>query len=210
MKKIIDLSAYNRAEHFRYFNSLENPYFGVTVNVDVSELIKYCKRRDRSFYSAFMHAAALAADSIPEFRRRIEDGNIIEYDECPTSHTELLDNGAYCYCTLHHHIPTDEYFTKAEMLKRAAREQGSIEEDEDVGSMYFITSLPWLHYTSLVQPTGKDSNPRISWGKYEETADKKYVMPVSVLVHHGLVDGIHAAEFYRLLDIEISKIVNDN
>ena len=148
-----------------------------------------------------MHLAALAADEVPQFRQRIHDDGIVEYDECPTSHTELLEDGTYCYCTLHHHMDFEEYLKQAEEKRSRCRSNGIV-EDEDVESMYFISTLPWLRYTSLIHPVaGKDeSNPRITWGKYEKNDEGRYMMPVSVLVHHALVDGIHIAAFYDNLN----------
>ena len=44
-----------------------------------------------------------------------------------------------------------------------------------------------------------DSNPRITWGKYE-THGQDAILPVSLLAHHGLVDGMHIADFYQQLE----------
>lgn len=209
MPTLIPLDAYPRREHFRYFTSLPNPYVGVTVDVDVTALVDTCKAADLSFYLCFMHAAALAADTVPQFRQRIHPEGIIQYDHCPTSHIELLENETYCYCTLYHHLPLKEYLAKAEAARSAARQNASIEEDEDVDSMYFITSLPWLHYSAFVQPTGNDSNPRISWGKYEEDHRGRLMLPVTVLAHHALVDGIHIARFYQQLDAQIAQLASE-
>ncbi|MBQ6478944.1 MAG: hypothetical protein IJI44_06210 [Erysipelotrichaceae bacterium] len=198
--KILDMDTYVRREHFKYFRSLSYPYVGTSVDVDVTDLLDYCRKHDCSFYLLFMHAAALAADEAPQFRQRIHGDGIVEYDECPTSHTEPLDNGTYCYCTLHHHMELSDYLTQAKQKQEECRNNG-IKEDEEVESMYFVSCLPWLHYTSLIQPVagGDESNPRITWGKYEKNSEGKYVMPVSVLVHHALVDGIHIATFYEHL-----------
>ncbi len=191
------MDQYPRAAHFANFRSLPYPYVGTTVNVDVTGLLSYCKKHQVSFYLMFLHEAALAADAIPEFRQRIEDGRIVEYNECPTSHTEPKEDGTYCYCTLHHHMPLDAYLKEAEAARKECQKNG-ITEDEDVASMYFISTLPWLHYTSLIQPVagGDESNPRITWGKYEKDVNGKYQMPLSVLVHHALIDGIQIARFY--------------
>lgn len=199
--KILDMDTYVRKEHFKYFRSLSYPYVGTSVDVDVTDLLNYCRKHDCSFYLSFMHLAALAADEVPQFRQRIHDGGIVEYDECPTSHTELLEDGTYCYCTLHHHMKFEEYLKQAEE-KRIECKNNGITEDEDVESMYFISTLPWLHYTSLIQPVagGDESNPRITWGKYEKNDEGRYMMPVSVLVHHALVDGVHIAAFYDNLN----------
>ncbi len=205
--RIIDMNAYVRRDHFNYFRSLAYPYVGLTVDVDVTELLDFCRKQGCSFYLTFMHATALAADQVPELRQRIHGDGIVEYDECPTSHTELLEDGTYCYCTLHHHMDFSDYLKKAEE-KRVECKNNGIVEDEDVESMYFISSLPWLHYTSLIQPVagGEESNPRITWGKYERNVEGRYMMPVSVLVHHALVDGVHIAAFYDSLN----KLLKDS
>lgn len=204
----IDMQTYPRKAHFDYFCSMTNPYVGVTVNVDVTDLVRFCKREKCSFYLAVIHLVALAADGIPEFRQRIRDGGIVEYDACPTSHTELMDDGTYCYCTLFHDLPWKEYLAYAERTRAECRANPNIDEDEYMESEYFVSSLPWLHYTSFVQPTttGNESNPRITWGKYEEDACGRKQMPVTVLVHHALIDGYQLSRFYDQFEKEIRKL----
>ena len=206
--KKIDLENYPRRSHFEYFCSMQYPYVGVTNHVDVTPVVSFCKSRGYSFYLVFMHLAALAADDINEFRQRIQDNGIIEYDECPTSHTELLDNGTYCYCSLSHHMPLEEYIAYAENARLLCKKEGSLKEDAEVKSMYFISALPWLHYSALIQPVacGEESNPRITWGKFEKDHEGREMLPVTVLVHHGLVDGIHIARFYENLNKYIREI----
>ena len=208
--KIIKIKDYKRKDHFNYFRSLPYPYVGVTCDVDVSELKEFTHRNNYSFYLTFMHVVALAADEINELRQRIHGDDIIEYNECPTSHTELLEDGTYCYCTLYHHMPFREYIEYALKEREKCKRNGSIDEEENVDQMYFITSLPWLNYTSLIQPVaGNDeSNPRISWGKYKEV-NSRLMMPVSILVHHSLVDGVQIAKFYELLNTKMHDIINE-
>ncbi len=205
-RTLIRLEDYPRRKHYEHFLHMANPYVGITVEVGVGALAAACKRRGLSFYTAFMHAAALAADAVPAFRQRVCAEGIAEYDSCPTSHIELLGDGTYCYCTLRHHLPAEAFFREAEARRAAARERASIEDGDDVESLYFITCVPWLRYTALLQPTDGDSNPRISWGKYTPDGQGGLTMPVSVLAHHSLVDGIHLAAFYRQLDLGIARL----
>ncbi len=209
--KRIDLDTYPRREHFRHFCAMAYPYAGVTVDVDVTSLLALCREKGDSFYLMVLHAVALAADDVPEFRRRIDHGGIMEYDECPTSHIELKPDGTYAYCTLRHHMPLADYLAQAESARTAAREGGSIEEEDDVQSMYFISTLPWLHYTQLVQPVacGEESNPRITWGKYQADHNGRMMMPLSVLVHHALADGIHIAKFYEAFNQQMKLICEE-
>ena len=209
--KRIDMETYPRREHFNHFYGMAYPYAGVTVEVDVTDLLALCREKDYSFYLMVLHAVALAADGVDEFRRRIDRGGIVEYEQCPTSHVELKPDGTYAYCTLHHHMPLTEYLQKAEAARAAARTNGSIEEEAEVQSMYFISTLPWLHYTQLIQPVacGDESNPRFTWGKYQQDADGRMMMPLSVLVHHALADGLHIAKFYERFDKQIKGICEE-
>lgn len=207
---VIDKTKYPRIRHFEYFKTLKNPHLGVTINVDVTDLLEYCKKHNYSFYLSFIHFVALALDDIEEFHYRILNNEIVRFEECSTSHIEDMKDGTYCYCTLHHHMPFNEYIEYATKTRNICKENGSVDEDEDVLSQYFISCLPWISYTSLIQPTAdeNDSNPRVTWGKYEINTNGKYMMPVSILVHHGLVDGIHIGKFYELLNSKISNAVH--
>ena len=208
--RTIDLASDPRRAHFEYFRTLQYPMLGVTVEEDVTDLKAFCSARGCSFYLAFMHLAAQAANAVPQLRRRIRDGGIVEYEACGTSHVEALADGAYGYCTLWHGGDWDEYLPYAASAREACRQSGSIEEDEDVDALYFITSLPWLHYTQLIQPTagGDESNPRISWGRFEANGEGRLMLPVTLLVHHALADGVHVAQFYRELEARLRAMAS--
>lgn len=205
----IDMETFPRRKHFEYFCSLPYPYVGMTTNVDVTELILFCKKHHYSFFLTFLHIVALSANDTREFRQRIRNKGIIEYDFCSTSHVELLDDGTYCYCRLRHDMPLDVYMPYARNGRKLAQQQRCVEDDDSVDEMFFISSVPWIHYTALIQPVacGEESNPRISWGKIEKDFNGRDQMPVTVLVHHGLADGIHIAQFYQNLDKRMQEIM---
>lgn len=202
-----DISAWQRRAQFEHFRTLASPFVGVTVQTDVTGLAGLCKQKGWSFYLAFLRVAALAANRVPELRRRIRGEGVVEYDVCDTSHTELLDNGSYCYCSLRQDPAQSlpEFLAYAEQTRRRYRERASIEEEDPEGQL-FITSLPWLHYTALVQPTGGDSNPRISWGRFEADHRGRLMLPLTLLCHHALADGVHIAQFYREAEAELRRI----
>lgn len=208
--RIIDMEHYHRREHFNYYRSLAYPYAGITADVDVTELYNYCKDCECSFTLAFLHAAALAADKVPEFRRRILNGKIIEYENCPTSHIEMREDESICYCTLHHDMPWKEYIVYAQNQQQLARSGGVFQEDDEVLGYYFVSIIPWLHYSALLQPAacGDESNPRITWGKFKQDNNGRLKLPLSILAHHALVDGIHIARFYENISEEMKKIRN--
>ena len=98
--KYIDMETYKRRSHFEYFKSLAYPYVGVTVNVDITELLKTIKEKHLPFFFTICYCVSRSANKISEFRQRILDNQIIEFDSCPTSHTVALEDETYCYCSL--------------------------------------------------------------------------------------------------------------
>ena len=204
---IIDIEQDPRREQYAYFRSLANPYVGLTVNVDVTALLEWTKSTHGNFFLSFLYAAIRAANSVPELRRRIRGEQVVEYENCPSSHTVALDNGAYCYCRLTADGLLGDFLPYAAEAQKQAREHPSLDDGEDGESLFFVSCVPWLSYTSIIQPVPvpADSNPRITWGKYFWQGEQT-LMPVTLLAHHALVDGIHIARFYEALDRELAAI----
>ena len=219
--KLVDIS--DRKAHFDYFMSVDKPHAEVTADVDVSRVVSFCDEKGYPFFLTCLHIFARAAESVPELRRRIhvlagEAGSdesylyeIREYEKTPTSHTEQSGKNTYCYCTIHHDKPFENYIEEAKTAQITARNNDSIEEDDDVEGYLFASCLPWIHYRSLSNPTNgvTDSNPRITWGKYEEDHKGRLMMPVTLAVHHGLVDGIHIADFFNHIPEIISEVIGE-
>lgn len=199
--RVIDPKTDPRRAHFEYFCSLAYPYVGVTSEVDASRLDEFRRDSGAPFFLTLLYCAARAANAVPELRRRIRAGEILEYDFCPTSHTEARADGTYAYCTLRADRPLSEFLPAARAAQAACRESEGLEEDADALSCLFVSSLPWLSYTALVQPVPMpaDSNPRITWGRAERKGER-LCLPVSLLCHHALVDGRHIAQFYEALN----------
>ncbi len=208
--RYLDMETYKRKDHFAYFSSMAYPYAGLTVNVDITELLAVIKGQNLPFFLTICYCVSKAANKVTEFRQRILDNKIIEFAHCQTSHTVALEDGTYCYCTLDDDRAFADYISYAQKAQEAAKQANTIEEEEaDIYDKFFISTLPWVSYTALVQPVPApaDSNPRITWGKYF-TQGERVLLPVSVLCNHALVDGIHIADFYEKLEEQIRLLTN--
>lgn len=62
--RTVDMSRESRRDQFAYFQTLSNPYVGVTVQVDVTELAVWCRERGTSFFLAVLYAAVRAANGV--------------------------------------------------------------------------------------------------------------------------------------------------
>ena len=209
----IDLETYPRRDHFEHFLTMGNPFVTVTKQVDLSEWLPKVREAKKPFFLSFQYAAVHAANAVPEFRRRIRGGGIVEYDFCNPTYTVALPDGTYRYCLVHADQPFEAYLREGKEKQEAAVRSEHLTEEGEVESLLFISSTPWLNYESLTMPypDRSFSIPSIAWGKCERETKlvlregevcetEKITMPVTVMVHHALADGIHLGQFFDRLE----------
>ena len=186
---------------------MANPYVGVTVKVDVGALLHACRAAETPFSLSVIYCMGRAANAVPQLRQRIFRDEILEYPRCDTSHTVLRPDETYGYCRLNCMQPFAEFLPEARARHAAAQRGENLEADADETDLLFLSALPWLHYTALTQPVPHpaDSNPRITWGKYQEEG-RRAPLPVTLLANHALVDGIHIAHFFTHREAEMARL----
>ncbi|WP_407435734.1 CatA-like O-acetyltransferase [Treponema sp.] len=206
--KIIDLSTYKRLPVFKLFNRMENPFLSVTLKMDVKKAVEFSKRRGVSFYTVFIHIVSIAANRIPEFRQRIYNDGIIEYDNCISSNIEILDDNSYSYCYLNHNMDWDSYLKYADEERKKSRKNPTSLENTDILNFIYLNGISMRHYEHLTLPymSSRDSNPRISWGRYEEDFKGRLMIPITIQIHHAVVDVYQIDLFYKMVEEEISKL----
>ena len=67
--------------------------------------------------------------------------------------------------------------------------------------------IPWISFTSFSHPRNystNDSIPKIVFGKYYNE-NGKYMMPISIEVHHALMDGYHLGVYLESLQHILNK-----
>ena len=193
---IIDMEKDPRCGQFTYFRGMTFPFAGLTVE------------SSRPFFLSLLYAVVRAANTVPQLRRRLaEDGTVVEYDWCPPSYTAMKPDGVYVYCTVEGDMPYGTFIAEGQRRQREVLERGTLTEDGDVRSFFFVSSVPWVHYSQLQHPAESpdDSNPRISWGKYV-TVNGRTTLPVSLFVNHALADGLHISRFFLNLEKELADM----
>ena len=72
-------------------------------------------------------------------------------------------------------------------------------EFTNLKNVIHISAIPWICFTALSHARHfafKESNPKISFGKLIHE-NNKILLPVSVHVHHALIDGYHVGQFFE-------------
>ena len=68
--------------------------------------------------------------------------------------------------------------------------------------LIYYSAIPWVDFLSIKEEGAHrpgDSIPQISTGKLCDIGGRK-LMTVSILVNHGLADGLHVGRFYTTLE----------
>lgn len=197
--RTIQLENWPRRDHYLFFKTYDYPHFSLSVDMDLTAFLPFVKKQKISFTAAVMYLVARCANDIPEFRHRVRDGNPIEHDVVHPGVTILSKDNLFTFCTVEYQSDFNEFTRIAEEEISLAKIQPSLEEKYPDDRMLFMTSIPWVSFTSFMHPlklSPPDSVPRFAWGKYRQEGDK-ILMPLSVQGHHAVMDGLHAGRFYE-------------
>lgn len=218
-RKYIDMTKYPRLDHFRHFLTMQQPCVSITVQIDITDWLSRLKASGCPFFLSFQYAVVRAANRIPEFRQRIVDDKIVEYDYCNPSYIVSLPDDTYRYCNVNVNQPFAQYLEESRVKQDAALHSEHLEEEEgDVLGLLFISCVPWFNYTEAMMPYpgGSFSNPSFCWGGYRTekylaledgrvTEKVKTSIPVTLFFNHALIDGIHAGRFFDNLGDELNN-----
>ncbi|MFA6246657.1 MAG: chloramphenicol acetyltransferase [Mucilaginibacter sp.] len=199
MKTKIDLDTWYRKSHFEFFNSFEEPFFGVTANVDVTIAYQKAKQQGVSFFLYYLHCILKAANSIECFRYRVENGDVFLYDEVHVSATVSRPDTTFGFSYIDYKPDFAEFVTGAQQEIKRVQNTTGLELKPFVNVLH-VSAIPWVNFTGLTHARNfkfEDSMPKVSLGKMTEIGGK-LMMPVSVTVHHGFIDGRQVGEYIDL------------
>jgi chloramphenicol O-acetyltransferase type A len=207
-KHAIDLNHYARADILRAFLTRQMPQFSTTCEVNVTGIKRGAEAAGVPFFIAISYAVSRAVNEVPEFRQRMVDGVLYEFERIDPGYTVARDNDLFSFCDSVYFQDFAQYRAAAQASMEAVKS----EPDLSVGEkhhMFFITSIPWFSFTAFTHPYDPVYAfiPIITLGKLVERGDA-LSMPVAVQVHHGVIDGLHVGRFYSALS-DLSTRVSD-
>ncbi|ETN96417.1 chloramphenicol acetyltransferase [Zhouia amylolytica] len=207
MVKKLDITNWNRKAHFNFYKNFDEPFFGLTFEVEVSNAYKHCKKEAYSFFIYYLYAALEAANNIPEFKHRIQDDEVLEYDKVNASPTINRDNGTFGFSYMDYKDDFKGFYEEAIMEVDRVRKANDLVPANDSSNTIHFSAIPWVKFTAVSHARNykfSDSIPKISFGKVYKKEDNMF-MPVSVHVHHALMDGYHVGLFCEYFQKNLNK-----
>ena len=203
MAEYLDLAKWPRREVFEFFRGFDKPYFNVCTRVDVTRLL--AALRDQSGVSvalAYHYFALKAANEIEPFRYRLRDGKVLVHPVIHGATTVLLPNETFTFAYFAYVEDFRKFISGAERAVGEAKAAGGFRTKDDDDDMIHCTVLPWMSFTSFSHARNwarEDSVPKISFGKFLRE-NERTLMPISVEVHHALMDGFHVGRYLARLE----------
>ncbi|MFD2201289.1 CatA-like O-acetyltransferase [Shivajiella indica] len=206
MYKILDMEKWSRKDHFSFFSKFEEPFFGITAQVNCSKAYDLCKENGFSFFLYYLHASLFAANKIENFRFRIQGQDVIIYDRINASPTINREDGTFGFSYMDFYEDFEKFQKEAKKeIERVRNTTGLIPAMKGENVIHF-SAVPWINFSSISHARSfsfPDSCPKISFGKVIESVGNKH-MSVSVHVHHALMDGYHVGKFLE----ELQNLLN--
>lgn len=209
MKQEINIENWNRKEHFQFFDSFDDPYFGITTNLDCTNLYKEAKKKNIPFNSLLLHTIMETVNKTEEFKIRIEDDKLFIYNKINISSTIMRDDNMFCFSYFDHDKNFEQFQLNLEKETTERKKTKGLPLDDNNGRIDVIhySAVPWFSFTEMHHPLSLKGNrgiPKISVGKYF-TENEILKIPISISVHHGIMDGYHVGKFLEELQKEMNK-----
>lgn len=206
----LELESWPRKEHFNFFKDFTHPYFNVCVTLNMASLHTKCRTNNVSFSAAYLFALAQAIEAIPEMRYRLVEGKPVCYEKVELSVVSLAADNTFRFVT----IPMETEFTtfqaQLSVLKEIAHQENlfseRVQKNEARADVCHVSILPWLNFTSFSHATTQGVSqgiPKCVFGKYDSATG---MTPLSIDVHHALMDGLHVAKFIAELQKKLDEI----
>jgi chloramphenicol O-acetyltransferase type A len=207
MKERLDIESWSRKEHFLFFKQFEEPFFGVTVEIDCTKAYSKVKELKTSFFLYYLHKSLQAANHTEPFRYRIKDDQIFVYEKVNASPTINRPDGTFGFAYIEFFESFEKFSAEARIVIDQVQNSKELLPAKSGENVIHCSSVPWIKFTAVSHArrfSFNDSCPKIVFGKMTTTGKKK-TMPVAVHVNHALMDGYHVGLF---LD-EFQKLMNE-
>lgn len=202
MGEYLDMATWPRRELFEFFIAYSDPYFNVSACVDVTKLVALARERNIKISLAVHYFGLRIANDIEPFRYRLKDGKVFVYDVIHGGTTVLRPNETFAYAYFDYQSDFEKFVNDMGKAVDEVRTSTGPLKPTMRDDLIYHTTLPWISFTSFKHARGQgrgESIPRIVFGKFTEE-NGRLMMPISVEVHHALVDGLHVGRFLTSLE----------
>ena len=176
--------------------------YSMTVRVNAQNTYDYSKNNNLPFFNMTSACILEAINEIPEFKRRIIDDKVYEYEKINAVSPIMQDDYSIReieILPLSEHESLEEYNSYIENKKENIEDNQFLVEPSlrDMLPICNLSCIPWINFDSMTNIIASSNQlmPVISWGKL---VDGK--IPVSLTASHVFIFGYHFKLFYEKIE----------
>ena len=209
MSRYLDTITWNRRQQFEFFKDYHNPFFNICTTVDVTPLLDLTRSIENiSFFIAYHFFSIKATNEVEPFRYRLRGDRILVHDRIHAGTTLLLADENFTFAYFDYEEDFEVFHAHAKATIKSAKAAGvQLYQRAEQDDLIYHSVIPWATFTSIshARKGGRhESVPKIAFGKYREDGGRM-MMPVSVEVHHALMDGLHVGQYFERLESYFSN-----
>lgn len=199
MRHEINPKETNRSEAYALWMASPMPMVTMVKTLNVSRLVKYCKRNKYSFNMVLCWCIGKAASQIPEFFMLPGEDTFYEFDNLAVGPVVVNCKGGINYCDIPYCDSLNQFAADyADICGKAASLCKNLCKD-DTMMVIGTSAMIQTELDCIVNQYAKGfNNPMVMWGKYRKGWFKT-TLPVSFQFHHVQMDGGHGARFLNAL-----------
>ncbi|MBE6487543.1 MAG: chloramphenicol acetyltransferase [Methanosphaera stadtmanae] len=176
--------------------------YSMTVRVNAQKTYDFAKENNIPFFNMTVACILEAINEIPEFKRRIIDGKIYEYDKINAVSPIMQEDHSIREIEIK---PLSEEKSLEKWNNIIENKKDNIEDSQflveptlrDMLPICNLSCIPWINFDSMTNIIASSNQimPVISWGKL---VDGK--IPVSLTASHVFIFGYHFKLFYEKIE----------
>ena len=194
----LDIKKWPRKATYEFFKDYEDPFFNFTANIDVSFVYRFCQKNDLAVSLTLLYYSLVTANQIREFRIRLVDGRLVEFDRIHATQTILNDDETFSFAYFEMMDDVFEFNRYGKEAREKYKALKTFEVESDRSDLIYYSVIPWVSFTSFKHASRLDNRqtvPRIVFGKIFDDSNRK-LMPLSVEANHTIMDGFHVGKFF--------------
>lgn len=205
--RYIDLDNWHRKEYFEHYYEKIPCTYSMNVKLDISNI----KNKNLKLYPTMLYLITTIVNKYDEFKTSTDSkGNIIIFDEMLPCYT-IFNKETKTFSNLWTNYDKDYYkfcMYYEEDIKKFGNNVGMIAKDNIPINSFNVSMIPWTTFEGFNLNLKEGYNyllPIFTMGKYFKE-NNKYLLPLSIQVHHSVCDGFHICSFIN----ELQNLIYNN
>ena len=210
--KKLDISTWNRKNHFEFFKDFSDPSINICCNIDVTSAVALAKNNNKSIFFTLLFLSNKATNDTDAFKLRLDENQQVWIvDKIHPSATVSRADDTFNFCYFRHNDNINDFIEQSEILRDLTLKQQPLSPEtfgkENHDEQIFYSVTPRLKFTSVKHASNnyRTDTPLIVFGKIHQEGEK-LLKPVSVQMHHALADANDIAKYIESFEQKIEAL----